>query len=337
MTHSSPPSPSGPSAPLPEPTVQEQSRFVRDLRRTIAIVIVVAFSVAAIGGIIVMLGDIDSEATFQVIGTTSATGACSVAAFCGAALIGRRAQWFGSVTILLALVTLVVSLLFIWGDPYGWDDPIGSTGMTIVDVLYQTLLSIVLVTAVASVASLILLLVPRSWVVRIGLPITLCFLALGTCLVLVTIWMEGAWQHDWLTRLNGIVWILAALGVVVVPLTSLLLKAGSKPEAASAAAAASADTAAAPAETDEAPAADSKGPVADTSPDSEEPATSASPASTRPVGPTLSPSTVDRLEAAARAEGITADELVDRLLVGDSQGGADIPTAPDDSSIRTSE
>lgn len=290
MTHSSPLTPSDPSAPLPEPAGREQSRFVRDLRRTIAIIIVVAFSVAAIGGISVMLGDIDSEPAFQVIATTAATGACSVAAFCGATLIGRRAQWFGSVTILLAFVTLLASILFIWGDPYMWDDPIpGSTGMTIGDILYQALSSIVLVTAVASVASLILLLVPRSWVVRIGLPITLCFLGLGTGLVLVTIWMDGAWQYDWLTRLNGIVWILAALGVVVVPLTSLLLKAG---------------------------ATRLTGDAGETSAESTQPHSG-------PPAATLSRSALHRIEAAARAEGITADELIDRLLAAEPRTPAE--------------
>ena len=289
MTHSSPSTPSDPSTPAPEPAAREQSRFVRDLRRTIAVIIVVAFSVAAIGGIIVMLGDIESEPTFQVIATTAVTGACSVAAFCGATLIGRRAQWFGSATILLAFITLLLSILFVWGDPYMWDDPVpGSTGQTIGDILYQVLASIVLVTAVASVSSLILLLVPRSRVVRIGLPITLGLLALGTSLVLVTIWVESAWELEWLTRLNGIVWILAALGVVIVPLTSLLLRAGSKPAGADRAGETSARS---------------------TQPSSSQPSSQPAPA--------LSPSTLDRINAAARAEGITADELIDRLLTAE--------------------
>ncbi|WP_181274986.1 hypothetical protein [Brevibacterium oceani] len=263
------------------------SHFARVLRRTIAIVIVVAFGLAAVGGIIVMLGDVESEATFQVIGTTAVTGVCSVAAFCGATLIGRRAQWFGSVTVLLAVLTLALSLLFLWGDPYGWTAPVPGSGGTIVgDVADQLLVSCILVTAVASVSALILLLVQRSWVMQVGLPITLGLLVLGTALVLITIWVEAAWEYDWLTRLNGIVWILAALGVVVVPLSSLLLKAGAKPAAVSAAA---------------------------TEPE--------------PADPTLSPSTLDRLEAAARAEGITADELVDRLLTDDS------PSAPGTASL----
>ncbi|UVI35755.1 hypothetical protein [Brevibacterium spongiae] len=261
--------------------VHEPARAVRVLRRTIAIVIVVAFSLAAVGGIIVLLGDIESDATFNVIWTTALTGAISVAAFCGATLIGRRAKWFGITTIALAVVTMALSLWFIWGDPYMNPD-----SLELEEILFQVLSSVALLTAVASVSSLILLLVPRSWVVRIGLPITLGLLALGTCLVLVTIWVESTWELEWLNRLNGIVWILAALGVVVVPLTSLLLKAGTKPAVASAA------------------------------PSAPERAGSTLPPST------LSPSTLARLEAAAQAEGITADELVDRLLAVD-------PTPPD--------
>jgi hypothetical protein len=282
------------SAPVPKPEKQEQSRFARGLRRTIAIVIVVAFSVAAIGGIAVMLGDIESDEAFQVIVTTAATGACSVAAFCGASLIGRRVQWFDSVTILLAAATLALSLVSLWGYPYMWDDPIpGTNGLVISDLLLNVLWSLLIVTAVASLSSLILLLSPRSWVVWIGMPITLGLLTLGTCLVLITIWDDRLWEYDWLTRLNGIVWILAALGVVVVPLTSLLLKAGSKP-------------------TDAEPTAVAGTSAGDTSSvtDSDSQAGSA-------AGSTLSPAAQDRLAEAARAEGITADELLERLL--DSQ------------------
>lgn len=265
-------------------------RSVRILRRTIAIIIVVAFSLAAAGGIIVLLGDIDSDVTYKVIGTTALTGAISVAAFCGATLIGRRTQWFGIVTIGMAAVTMALSLWFLWGDPYA--DP---ENYELAEVLFQALSSFILVTAVASISTLILLLVPRSRVVRIGLPITLCLLALGTCLVLITIWVDSAWELEWLTRLNGIVWILAALGVVVVPLTSLLLKAGAKPAGA-----------------DGAGAADGTG-AAD---EHETSAVSTRPRAT-PTASTLSPSSLDRINAAARAEGLTADELIDRLLTAE--------------------
>src|SRR5699024_2784152 len=159
------------------------------------------------------------------VSTTALTGAFSVAAFCGATLLGRRDQWFGAVTIGLAVITLALSLWFLCGEPHR--DAFGAAFPYAVDpVIY----SLVVVVALASVCSLILLLASaRSWTVRIALALTLGLLALGTALVLITIWVETAWEYDWLTRVNGIVWILAALGVVVVPLSSLLLKTGSKP------------------------------------------------------------------------------------------------------------
>lgn len=257
-------------------TARGPGRSVRILRRTIAIVIVVAFSSAAAGGIIVLLGDIESESTYKVIGTTALTGAASVAAFCGATLIGRRTQWFGIATIGMAVIAMVLCLWFLWGDPYADAD-----NYELDEFLFQMLSSFALLASVASVSSLILLLTARTRVVRVGLPITLGLLTAGTCLVLVTIWVESAWELEWLTRVNGIVWILAALGVVIVPLTSLLVKAG-------------------PTLAVQSPASASTGATGSGSDRS-----------------TLSPSTRDRLEAAACAGGITADELVDRLLALD--------------------
>src|SRR5699024_6617102 len=139
------------------------------------------------------------------VSTTALTGAFSVAAFCGATLLGRREQWFGAVTIGLAVITLALSLWFLWGDPYR-----DSFGASFTDALDQVLYSLIVVTAVASVCSL-------------------GRLTLGTALVLISSWVEPAWEYDWLARANGIVWILAALGVVVVPLSSLLLKKEAKP------------------------------------------------------------------------------------------------------------
>src|SRR5699024_11370978 len=97
-------------------------------------------------------------------------------------------------------------------------------------------------------------------------------LAPGTALVLITIWMETAWEYDWLARANGIVWILAALGVVVVPLSSLLLKGEAKPAVAIP---------------------EGTGPTA-------------SPTQST-ASPTQSTASLHRLETAARAEGSTAD------------------------------
>lgn len=198
----------------------------------------------------------------------------------------------------MAAVTMALSLWFLWGDPYADPD-----NYDVWDFLFKALSSFALVTAVASVSSLILLLVSRSWVVRIGLPITLGLLSLGTSLVLVTIWVDSAWELEWLTRLNGIVWILAALGVVIVPLTSLLLRAGTKP------------TETTPATTVTKTDAHAGMSVGSTQHGSAQPHTTQH-GSTQPSS-TLSPAMLERVDAAARAEGITADELIDRLLTAE--------------------
>lgn len=187
--------------------------LTRRFRRTIVMAIVVTFSLAALGGIIVLLGDIQSEIAYQVLATTALTGVFSVATFCGATLIGRRGQPFGIITIGLAVLALALALWFVWAEPYD------------VDLPWKLLVTACLLSACTSVASLILLLVSnRSWTVRIALTITLCLIALGCALSLISIWWEPAWEYEWLTRLSGIVWILAALGVVVVPVSSLLLR-----------------------------------------------------------------------------------------------------------------
>ncbi|MDN6380219.1 MAG: hypothetical protein L0K10_14955, partial [Brevibacterium aurantiacum] len=142
---------------------QAPSALAQSLRRASALAIVPTFSLAALGGIIVLLGDIESEIAYQVLATTALTGVFSVATFCGATLIGRRGKQFGVITIGLAVLALALALWFVWAEPYD------------VDLPWKLLVTACLLSACTSVASLILLLVSnRSWTVRIALSITLC-------------------------------------------------------------------------------------------------------------------------------------------------------------------
>ncbi|MDN6605069.1 hypothetical protein [Brevibacterium sp.] len=254
---------------------QARTALTQSFRRAIVMAIVVTFSLAALGGIIVLLGDIESEIAYQVLATTALTGVFSVATFCGATLIGTRGKQFGVITIGLAVLALALALWFVWAELYDVDFP------------WKLLVTACLLSACTSVASLILLLVSnRAWTVRIALTITLCLLALGCALSLISIWFESAWDYEWLTRLSGIVWILAALGVVVVPVSSLLLKTDSK---------------AAQPQTD----------LGET--DSGLSAKAVSGLSAKTVSE-LSPQSVRRIEEAARQADLTPDEFVDRCL-----------------------
>ena len=251
--------------------------LARTLRRVVVIAIIASFGIAALAGIAVLLGGMRSDAAGQVLATTSLTGVLSVAVLCGAALLGKRAQAFGWVAIAVSLVMLGRSLWLIWGDP-DWSDH-----------SFRLTLTMAILTAACAVASLLLLLVEHERrAVRVSLFATLALMALGVLLSLALVWEVGReysspghdafYERLWQTA--GIVWILAALGIVVVPVVSLLLR-DSTASAATAAQAANAALA---------------------------------PASAPGAAPQLSAESRRRLADAAQAAGITPDELVDRLL-----------------------
>ncbi|RGE21586.1 hypothetical protein [Leucobacter sp. wl10] len=249
----------GPAAPGP----RAPKPLAHRIRRWIVVVMVASFAIAAVAGIAVLLGGATSEPASKVLGTTALTGVFSVAVLCGAALIGRPVQWFGWITVAVSAATLARMLWMIWVEP-GWDeDP------------FKLTITMVILTGACAIASLLLLLVShdrRS--VRAALLTTLALLALGVLLTMLLIWEVAGDEDDVYLQATGIVWILAALGIVVLPVMSLLLRTPppSRPVAS--------DTGV-------------QGPADATG---------------------LSRASLERIAAAARAEGVTPDELVERLL-----------------------
>ncbi len=265
-----------PHATRPPQSAQTRPPLAHRLRRAVVIAIVASFGAAAVAGIAVLLGGVQSDAAGKVLATTSLTGVLSVAVLCGAALLGKRAQAFGWVTIAVSLATLVRALWLIWGDP-DW------SGHS-----FELTLTMAIVTAACAVASLLLLLVAHERrAVRMLLFATLAMLAFGVLLTLFLVWDLGPdydapgrdafYERFW--QLTGIVWILAALGIVVVPVMSLLLRAGRQPQATAVAVPTAAAPGSAPAPTVQ-----------------------------------LSPASQQKLAQAALAAGVTPDELVERLL-----------------------
>jgi hypothetical protein len=188
---------------------------VTRLRRVIVAVIIVAFGLAAVGGIVVLLGGELGETALRVIGTTVVVGASSVAVLCCAALLGRRLQPVGVIGVVIAALAGALVVWTVWyrGD-YGalWEIMSKITGTAVT------------VSAALALSSLLLLLGDRRRaVVRIGLVVTLALFAVVTALVMYLIWMSGAVDDQIFPRVLGIAAILAALGAVVVPVMSLLL------------------------------------------------------------------------------------------------------------------
>ncbi|WP_404432130.1 hypothetical protein LG299_16285 [Microbacterium lacus] len=184
------------------------------LRRLIVWIIVISFGLAAIGGITVLLGGSLGEPAGKVLATTAIVGAFSVAVLCCASLLGRRLRAFGVAGVVISLVTLAWSLVLLWA----------SEGLPQGDAVWRLLGTGIALTAASALASLLLLLADRRRpVVRVGLWVTLGLFAIVVAMVIYLIW-AGDVDSDVFPRVLGIVAILAALGAVIVPVMSLLLR-----------------------------------------------------------------------------------------------------------------
>lgn len=187
--------------------------FAQRIRRWVVILIVASFSIAAVAGIIVLFGDVNSEPAYQVLASTAFIGVFSVAVFCGVVLVGKRWQTFGWVTVTVAILTLLWCLRLVWGEP-SWDEPTVEVTVTACTL-----------SAALSVSSLLLLLAEhRIRAVRLGLFVTLALIGVGVVMVLMPIWGLELDDFDWYIRAGGVIWILAALGIVVLPVLSIALK-----------------------------------------------------------------------------------------------------------------
>lgn len=185
------------------------------LRRVIVWVIVIAFGIAAIGGIIVLLGGSLDETSGRVLATTATVGGYSVAVLCCAALGGRRLQWFGFLGVAITLVTAILSIILIWAD-YVWND-----GW---DLIWRSMWTGLTLTAAWSLASLLLLLADRRRTAVVwGLRVTLALFVPIVGMVIYLIWLREGYPGEWFPRTLGVFGILAALGAITVPVLSIVL------------------------------------------------------------------------------------------------------------------
>ena len=123
-------------------------------------------------------------------------------------------QIFGFVGAAASLLTLLLSLVMLWAQDVLFGD-----------LVFQWLWTGVSATAAASLASLLLLLADRQRsAVRVGLAVTLALFAVVLLMVWYLIWLSDTIQGEGFARVLGIAGILAALGGIVVPVLSLLLR-----------------------------------------------------------------------------------------------------------------
>lgn len=190
---------------------------LRVFRRVIVTLIIVSFGLAALGGIIVLLGGSLGSDAGRVLGTTAVVGAFSVAVLCCAALVGRRLQIFGVVGAAVAALSAAFVVWIIW---YRGDDG------DLWDVMMRITWTGVALTVAFAFASLLLLLADRRQAaVRIGLAVTILLFAIVLAMTIYLIWAAETIDGDVFGRVLGVFAILAALGAVIVPVVSLLLRA----------------------------------------------------------------------------------------------------------------
>ena len=196
-------------------TVSPHRSPVAQVRRAIVTLIIVAFSLAAIGGIVVLLGAKLGETAGRVIGTTALVGAFSVALLCCAALLGRPLQPVGMVGVVAAVAGAGLSIWMLWYDgPYG----------VVSDTLERATGTAVTAASAFALACLLLPLADRRRApVRIGLWLTLALFAIVGGMIVYLIWASATVDDEVYPRVLGVAAILAALGAVVVPVLSLLL------------------------------------------------------------------------------------------------------------------
>lgn len=171
---------------------------MKSLRRLVAILVIAAFSIAALGGIIVLLrgGDI-SETEGRVLLTTVIVGIEALAMLCYLATADTRAWVVGLLGALISLAAFGWSLAMVWGAETADDE-------------WKLFFSLLILAGSLAQASLLLGLAGRF---RTLVGITMILVGAVAAMAVYAIFAEVT--DDTYFRVHGIFGILDALGTVV--------------------------------------------------------------------------------------------------------------------------
>lgn len=185
-------------------------------RRIFLWTVVVSFSLAALAGIVVLLGADLGDTGSRILFTTLLVGAFSSAMLCCAAVFGRRERAVGVLGAAVSALTLAWSLIMVWTE--GWDG-------------FEVLGSGITVTTAFAFACLVLGLTRRrDTLLHVLLVVTMGLVAVSAALVLVAVWTDSMTLPDAFGRILGVVLILAVLSGMVTPLLAVLLHRHTDPQ-----------------------------------------------------------------------------------------------------------
>jgi hypothetical protein len=187
-------------------------------RRAVVAVTVTSFSIAALLGIVALLGGEFGEGQVRVLLTTAAVGVASIAVLCSLATSESRYRAVGVVACAAVLVSLVLALLLVWSD-----------GIGEAEGAYELFGVSVIVAGTLAQASLLLATSgDRPWQ-RVVLWLTL-LVAGVLALVLSAIVLGASGDGDTVLRLIGVLAIADVLGTVVGGAGALGDRDGARPD-----------------------------------------------------------------------------------------------------------
>ena len=147
----------------------------------------------------------------RVIISTIVVGAFGLAMLCCGAVLDRPERPIGATGLVVSALSLGYTLVLIWSDG-SWDWR-----------LFQTLLTSIVLTVSLSFVSLFLAMTRhRDTLIRALVPVTLALFALGTAILLWSVWEGPGTETDLFGRVLGIVLILVVLSGVTTPIVSIL-------------------------------------------------------------------------------------------------------------------
>lgn len=184
---------------------------MRDLRRVVVNGIIGSFSLAALMGIVALLGGGDFGGTeARILLTTLIVGVESLAALCYLSLAGHRYRWVGIAGGATSLVCSVLALLLTWG---------AEDSEPVLRAFFVTLT----IAATLAQASLLLALAGREGIGPL-LGSTLFVAACVALLILGPILEIGSDPGGGYARALGVLGILDVLGTVVVIATAVFAR-----------------------------------------------------------------------------------------------------------------
>ena len=191
---------------------------MRDLRRIISVVVIGSFSVAALLGIVALLGPGEfGETQARIVVTTVIVGLESLAVLCYLALAGHRLAWVGVVGAVISLLCAGTALSLTWVDWETFDgQPWQLFSSTL--VLALTLAQASLLIAVADRPAL------RPWLAG-----TLAAAGVVAAMVIGPIVNEAFPEGGGYWRLLGVLAILDVLGTIVLMAVGALGRRQSAP------------------------------------------------------------------------------------------------------------